>query len=146
MFGLISTLLLARVWAGQLLPSLGDYIQQTSSNAQQTTTYAFKFKVATNISADASVSVEFPAQYAAPSLGITTCVGYFYAKAVKTYVPCAVNGRTVTWIMVWWLFKVRLGVWVLSCGIRLAHIYNMNQSVGQFSTFFEFFNHLMERH
>jgi len=39
-----------------------------------------------------------------------------------------------------------LGVWVLSCGIRLTHIYNINQSVGQFSTFFEFFNHLMERH
>jgi len=78
-------------------PAASGGIVSLCSNANCVTRHSFFLSLNASIKADASVSVDFPAEYTATNLGVTACSGFTVASGTTTVVPCAVVGRTVTW-------------------------------------------------
>ena len=100
MLGLMAALLrMQACLSGLITPADNNPVVQSSTNARAASSYLFKLSLATAVSSDARVSVDFPPEFSANSLGLSLCSGYTLYKAEKTAVVCSVSGRTVVWTL-----------------------------------------------
>ena len=85
-------------WVAGLTPASNPAVMNLCTNAQCVTRYSFALQVAVPIPSDASVSIQFPKEFTALNLGVTTCQGFSLVNSLKVPVPCTVLDRTVTWM------------------------------------------------